>query len=45
MRNSFVRRKAKPLKTNAAVHPFVIVAMIAAISLVVFMLAFLRVRF
>jgi len=43
--NFFVKRKSKSVKRNIAVHPFVIVAMIAAITMVVFVMMFYSLRF
>jgi len=45
MKNFFVKGKSKSVKKNVAVNPFVLIAMIAAITLVVFIISFFAIRF
>ena len=45
VKNFFVKRKSKAVKRNIAVHPFVVVSMIAAITMVVFIMMFYSLRF
>jgi len=41
MKNFFFKGRSKAVKKNTAAHPFVLIAMVAAITLVVFIIRFL----